>query len=259
MVESAQGYSGLWASDPAVNIPPQELPYLYISGCEVSRPSVSTVQIGLGEARDDSDSDDMVVSAVLTADITTTGANGRNVDTAEQADKWYEVNIIRNPTSGALAAFLINEDDLGGFTYPAGYTQKRRVGWVRNNSSSNIRDFFTDGTGHFRQIFWRLELSARNVLNSGSSTGWANVDCSEFAPPTCHTIWFEHYFDPYSTDNFETRANGESYTFMWLSESVLGSGAMWICNSDLNQIIEYRVGSVLSDLWLYVMGYIDIV
>lgn len=250
----ASGYDGVWAGPAGM-----ELDYHYIAGCEVAWLSTSTVQIGVGEARSDDDTSDIVVTGALTLDITNTGLNGRNVDTAEQADKWYAVYLILNPTTGIVGGQLVNEDDIPGWTLPAGFTKTRRVGWVRNNSSSNLRNFFTDGDGHFRQIFWRLELSARNVLNSGSSTGWSNVDCSEFIPPTSITGWFEHYFDPYSTDQFETRANGEGYTFMWMSESVLGSGAMWICNCDSSQIIEYRVGSVLSDLWIYAMGYIDVV
>lgn len=250
----AMGYPGVWAGPAA-----DALDYHEINGLVVSRPSTSTVQIGVGEARSDDDTADIIVTGAITVDITNTGINGRNVDTAEQADKWYAVYLLLNPTTGVVGGMLVNEDDIPGWTRPAGYTKERRVFWVRNNSSSNIRDFFVDGDGHFRQVTWRLELSARNVLNSGSSTGWSNVDCSEFIPPTSITGWYEHYFDPYSTDNFETRANGESYTFMWLSESVLGSGAMWICNVDGNQILEYRVGSVLSDLWLYCMGYIDVV
>lgn len=253
----AAGYAGIWSGPSAGGT--AELDYHEINGCVASWASNSTAQIGLGEARSDDDTEDIIVMAPLTLDVTNTGVNGRNVDTAEQSNKWYAIYLIKNSVTGAVAGLLVNEDDIPGWTMPAGYDKQRRVGWIRNDSSSDFQDFYTDGDGHFRNILWKRELSVRNVLASGSSTGWSNVDCSADAPPTCQAIWFEHYFDPYSTDQFEIRPDGTSYTFIWMSESVLGSGGMWLCNCSTSQLIEYRVGSVLSDLWLYVQGYIDVV
>jgi hypothetical protein len=258
MALSAAGYVGLWvSSDEAV-----ELPFMYISGSNLTWLTNSTIRIEIGEMRDDSDSADFAVTAALTADITATGANGRNIDTAEQANKWYSVNVIRNPTTGTLAAFLINEDDVGAFTYPAGYTQKRRVGWVRNNNASNFRYSLYMGDGSWRQIIYDVDRNTQlQALNNANAVVFTNVDLSEWVPPTENHVYLMSEFDPFGTSFVAFRPNGSTVvgTVKFHEESTEPASQMFDMETDSNQIIEYVVGGAADDEDLFIVGYYDTV
>ena len=224
------------------------LPTGHIYNCKASRTSASQVQISTGSCRSDDDTQDIVVAATLTADITTTGANGRNVDTAEQANKWYAVCVIKNPTSGVVAAFLINQDDLGAFTYPAGYTVKRRVGWIRNDGSSDFFAGYYTGIGAFRK--WHYEESAPNVLalNAGSAIVFTDVDLSDWVPPTSQLCELNCVLDPFSGSIAYLRPNGSALatppTFIY--EVNDQSNLFMEIRTDSSQIIEYQVFSVFD-------------
>lgn len=252
----AAGYAGAFVTDPQQG--GAELPFDYIMGAEITWVSNTQVSIGLGEMRDDTDSADFVITAVLTADITTTGANGRNVDTAEQANKWYAIHVIRNPTTGALAAFLINEDDLGAFTYPAGYTQKRLVQWVRNNNSSNFRFSTYFGRGSFRMAIYDVDRNAElQALNNAASLGWANVDLSEWVPPTENHVYLTSELDPFTTSFCGFRPGGSTVvgTVKFHEESTEPSSMMFEMETSSSQIIQYITGNLNDDEDLFIAGY----
>ena len=87
----AIGYAGMWNGPGAGGGGVSQLDLGAVNGCRAVYMSATQIQITPGECRDDTDSEDMIVPGTLTILITATGANGRNVDTAEQADKWYAI------------------------------------------------------------------------------------------------------------------------------------------------------------------------
>lgn len=236
----------------------------YINGCVISWLSNSQVQIAVGYLRNDQNDGDMNVSAVLTVDLSTTGANGRNVDTAEQANKWYQVNVISQP-GGTLAGFAINEDDLGAFTYPPGYTRKRKVGWIRNDGGSNIRKFTSLGGGHFRKTFYTdVARASLLALNAGSATVYTTVDCSEWIPPDCVHGNFSSSLQADAPDYAEVRVtgstvgNGSGFRIHTMPDYGINTGE-WEFITDTSQQIDYRQTDNITpgDLYLYVYGWID--
>jgi len=262
MSTAITGSGGSFSSAAAAGAVASTLPYLYVGGCRVSWNSVSQVQISVGQCRSDDNTQDLVVAGTLTADITTTGANGRNVDTAETADKWYAVYVILNPTTSTVAAFLINEDDVGAFTFPAGYTVKRRVGWVRNDSGSDFRDFRSTGGGFARQVFYNEDRSNLLALWMGSSTTWSTVSCAEWIPPDQILGRFNGYTWAGSEQYVEWRVTGSTLAIaagMWATQTpdLGGLGANWEHPVDSSRQIDYRVSSGSSDADLFVYGYVD--
>jgi len=256
-------YSGpmpatLWTG-PAGSAAQQVHDYLFIRGSQISWLSNSQIQIAIGQMRDDTDNDDIDVTSTLTVDISTTGANGRNVDTAEQSDKWYAIFTIKNVSSGAIAGFAVNEDDLGAFTYPAGYTLKRRVGWVRNNSSSNIRNFIYHGEQSWRKATWETERVALLAISGGSATSFTNIDISEWVPPTSIHCILNSLFDPSGTSDVFFRPDNSSVIIpvTYQTESTEPSTMIFDMVTSTAQIIEYSVGGALDNLDLYVVGFYD--
>lgn len=254
----ASGYAGIWSGPSGGGA--AELPYFYSSRCIASWLSNTQIQISVGEVRDDTDVDDIVVTGTLTIAITATGANGRNVDTAEQANKWYAVCVIKNPTTGAVAGFLINEDDLGAFTFPAGYTLKRRVGWWRNNNSSNLRFGRYLDYGSHRKFIYDVDRNTElQALNNANAIVWTNVDLSEWVPPTENHVYLMSELDPFATSycGFRPGGSGVTGTVKFHEESTEPSSMMFDMETSDSQIIQYIVGSVNDDEDLFIAGFYD--
>lgn len=252
------GFPGIFSSTPLV-VSGSVFHTDYLKNLLVSRFSATQVQIAAGVCRDDADSQNIVNAATLTVNIAVTGANGRNVDTAEQSNKWYGVYVIKNPTTGTVAGFLINEDDIGAFTYPAGYTVKRRVGWIRNDGSGNLRDGRYFGLDSWRKFQYWVERPSLLALSGGSSAAFASVDLSEWVPPTSMLCELNLLYDPFGTSFADLRPNGSTindpHSFVY--ESTAPSNTVLELGTDSSQVIQYQVFNVLDNLDIYVCGFFD--
>jgi hypothetical protein len=119
------------------------------------------------------------VGSTITVDITQSGANGLDTG-SEAANTWYFIWLIYNPTTGTLAGLLSTSNSSP--TMPSGYTEKRRIGAVRNDSSSNLLRFVQFG----RKVLYASAVG--QVLSFGSATVWTAVDCSAFVPTNNNAI-----------------------------------------------------------------------
>lgn len=132
--------------------------------------------------KDASGNSRLVSSVSVSPDITTIGAaNGLDTGT-EAANTWYSVWIISNgmTTAGLLSA------SAAAPTMPSGYTFKARVGWVRNDGSSNFLKF--------KQVNRRVQYTVPQALASGaagniSTPTWVAVGVSAFVPNTAGIIY----------------------------------------------------------------------
>ena len=123
---------------------------------------------------------ELIVSATIDVALSTSGAGGLDTG-AEAADKVYYVWLLHNPTTLAYTGVF----SLSGLTptMPSGYTDKRLLCAVYNNSSSNILKFFMVGTTKHRFIYYDEDRATwLRVLAGGSSTSWADVDSSDLVP-----------------------------------------------------------------------------
>jgi len=84
----------------------------------------------------------MELSSDVTVDITTSGVNG--LDTGSEAvSTWYYVYLIWNESNGQIDGLLSASSTSPAM--PSGYTKKRLVSAVRNNSSGNFMAFVQQG------------------------------------------------------------------------------------------------------------------
>jgi hypothetical protein len=82
-----------------------------------------------------------------------------------------------NPVAGLLSTGGSNPNVL-----PAGYDIYRKVGDVRNNSSSDFREFVTSGNGSVRSIQYRDAISSRQQLTGGAATVVTAINCGSLIP-----------------------------------------------------------------------------
>lgn len=148
----------------------------FISGLETEYVDASTVAIQPGTAIADDDETVITSGSTENADISTTGAGGRQSGLAEQSSSWYEVFIIAESDGANPAAFLV--DDSQTTSLPSGYSTKRRVGWVRNNGSSNLSQWY-----QFGSQFWWDDPTNHEPLNTNSPAGSNTIGIKPQVPP----------------------------------------------------------------------------
>jgi len=162
-----------------------------IDGMALSWVDVSTVQIGIGLARDVNDASNIELIATQNVDLTASGING--LDTGSEAGStWYSVWVVSGSSGvgGLLSAHATAP------TLPAGYASaKRRIGWIYNHADDDIQNFNQTGTGRERTIWWN-ETGAdyMKILDAATSNGsWTLVDVSSRVPTTAHTMHLWSY------------------------------------------------------------------
>jgi hypothetical protein len=152
-----------------------------VNGLVVAWTSVSTVTIGIGVCRDKTDSFTIRTTAPLLANIAVAGAGGLDTG-AEAASTWYSVFVIADSTGVLPVNSLLALAGDSPTLLPAGYDIWRRVGYVRNNPSSDFREFVTYGQGPERSIQYRDAMSSRQQLTGGAATIVTQVNCGSLIP-----------------------------------------------------------------------------
>ena len=242
------------------------LPTGFLYGLIPTWLSTEIVRIFAGACRSDDDTEDIVIApgSFVTITITSTGANGRNVDTAEAANKWYAVYVIKDPATGTVAGFLINESDLATFTWPAGYTKKRRVGWIRNNNSSNLRAGKYVGAGVSRKWQYDVERTEMLALSGGAAIVFTGVNLAEWVPPNLNSAYvpkveLRGVYDPLGTSFVDFRPNGSAVNDpVFFSYQATAAESFEVeMYADINRIIEYQCSNAGDSVSLYVCGFQD--
>ena len=228
--------------------------YGYISGFEISRNATNPaykIDVQIGECADTDDKYQVKTDAVLTIDITQAGANGLDTG-SEAASTWYYVFIIKNMTTDTIAGLLSTSATAP--TMPSGYTVKRRIGSVYNDSSSDFLAFTARGNGLSRKIFYHTPTS---VLSAGNATTWTDVDCSTPVPATSRV----------AIAQIMVRETTARCRFMFRENGVSGDGnrvggydqveAYAEIPVDTNQKFEYKVNSSSESGYCKITGYME--
>ncbi len=158
----------------------QPLPTGYIDGLHLSNDTVDAdhdVDISVGSCRDADDTMNLPSTAILTPAIDASGANGLDTGTVA-ASTWYAVFLIWNPTTRTAAGLFSLSATAP--TMPAGYTKKRRLGWVRTDGTSNIEPFnMPPLEGRNRWTYWQTDILAnRQIQTGGTATAFTDTTTS---------------------------------------------------------------------------------
>ena len=127
----------------------------YIDGYIVSNNASDAnndIDISAGQARSSDNTIDIPLNSTLTKRLDATFTAGTNqgmLDTGtKQADTWYHIHSILNPTSGAVD--VLASTSLASPTMPSGYTKLRRIASILTDSSGNIIAFKQYPGGEFQ-------------------------------------------------------------------------------------------------------------
>jgi hypothetical protein len=214
------------------SLPGMRYPPGHLDGLKMDWVSVASASIAAGTCRDSTDSANIVVPSLLTATITTAGANG--LDTGSEASStWYALYVIDGPT---VAPASLLSASFTAPTLPGGYTVFRRIGAVYNDSGSNLLEFSQHGNGRDREI--RYE-GTHFFLSAGNATTFTVVAVT-FIPPTCTTFDILIDFNPASSGN-DLRIDFGPFKAV----------------TDDSQQIDYQVTAAGDAAYLAVQAYTD--
>jgi hypothetical protein len=153
---------------------------LYMAGLEINVTSATAAVISSGvSVADTTNVYTITTDASITVDITNSvGALGLDQGT-ESSSTWYAIVLIGDST-GVLSpsAVLVDASDYAGsIVLPSGYDIYRRVGWVRNDSSS---DFL-----QYKQVMHHVSFYEDHSISSAlTSSSWTDISCTSFCPTT---------------------------------------------------------------------------
>lgn len=233
-----------------------------ITDLPLSYVNATTVQVGIGTARDKDDSWCISLASALNAVITTSGKGGLDTGT-EAASTWYAVHIIGDTAEVNSPDVLLSLSRTAP-TLPAGYDVFRHVGWVRNDASSNFVAFFEVGIGKNRFHYINAARGNFNPLTDGGATTMTTVALASYIPPTAVEVRLNARFEPASNGDTASLAHGDSTIATGDQPIQIGPG---VSATDIymhveqdvpvnaSQEIRYGNSSASNDLTLYVVGY----
>ena len=133
------------------NIPIVNAGDLYITGLRLANDSTTPdeiVTIGIGQCRDSTNANDIVVDAAISASNVVSGAGGLDTGTVAASTLYY-VHVIGDSTGYNSPTGLLSLSKTAP-VIPGGYDMFRRVGAVSTDGTSDNQKFQQTGNGHNR-------------------------------------------------------------------------------------------------------------
>lgn len=186
------------------NLPVEQLPYLYISGMNVSAASTTVMAIAPGQCRDSNDNIDMEYDTPLFLNSLITGAGGVDFGVII-ASVNYNLWAIADSSGKLPNSGLISLQANVGPLLPYGYDSKRLIGMVTTDSSKHFIAADILNAAFYKGYYIQ---PATSVLSGGNATTFTAIDLSTPIPTTS---------DPFvialATVIFIPAAAGDTVTF----------------------------------------------
>ena len=158
------------------------------------------INIAVGSARDYTDTATMTLASAITKQIDASWAVGTNaggLDTGSvAANTGYGLYLIRRTDTGVVDVLFSTDMSAAGgsATMPTSYTQKRLIGWVRTDGSSNIISFLQAGDT------FRLLGVIPTELTDSSITDETYEDLTTTVPPLSTARYYLSAINASQTD-----------------------------------------------------------
>jgi len=229
----------------------------HIEGLLVSHNADKKLDVSAGQARDSSNTNDIILGSSVTIDASNNGKNG--LDSGSLANNTlYAVYAIGDSRDKASAAAIVSSD-MSQPVLPKDYDMYRLIGYVRTDGSANFLVFHMYGDGHYRMVWYD---AIRSVLSNGTSTSWAEIDLSSDMPSIATQVVLDVSYTPNSATNkayFRTIASSEADGQVKFGYGVAGAQvgmAKVPADVDSGSVkIEYKVDNSSDDLDASLAGY----
>jgi hypothetical protein len=166
----------------------------YLAGFEPARLTGSTLQLRPGSAASRTGSEVISKFGATDIDINVVGVNGRDVAAAPTNGSDWHVYLIKNTTTGDLAAVLSQSITYGGVALPAGYENYRKLpfGLVWQSSLGGFPQFHVAHWPSPLITFTQFESNGKfAALSNGAATAWTAFNVTGFLPDNARLAWLE--------------------------------------------------------------------
>lgn len=235
---------------------PNSTPFAYMKGARLNYDTAAAVKVGtaseMSYLSDVGTCIPMRWEGQITGDLTVSGAGGLDTG-SETSSTWYAVWVISHPDNTPVPTVLLSLSATAP-TMPSGYTLKRRVGWIKNDSSSNILQFEQEGDW----ISYHTDVANLSVLSGGTATTYTDVDLTGLVPSTSFNVALSVGFatgtggSASATHELKLRPNGSTEaTPIWGLKPGFKSGTQLFiqeimpCGTD--QKLEYKVSDATKN------------
>ncbi len=162
----------------SVNLPIVNAPYLNVSGLEIAVVNDETATVQAGRARNSTNENDIILSAVATVDNTENGLNGLDTGTVA-ADTLYSLYLIGDSTQNNDAGLVLSLSATQPLL-PVGYDMFRKIGYLRTDSTSDFLLGYFSGSANERIFMYDAPIAT--AVTAGASTTDAAVSLATFVP-----------------------------------------------------------------------------
>jgi hypothetical protein len=251
----------------SLSIPIVNLSDLYVDNLQLSVGTNTLLNVAAGQARDSTNTYDIVSNTVLQLNTAAKGAGGLDTGTLT-ASTLYAVFLIFDPTLNVPVNVLFSlsaNNPVMPATRGTTYGAFRRIGWILIDASSNIANFYMAGSGKERIVNYNLSITDSIVLSAGASTTFAPiVEMVGFVPTTASLVTFTYQFNNNlagATAGF--RASNSTVTELTTTNFVDGASAATSSVSGqfqlpaIAQTVDYYVQTASDSMNVYVSGYVD--
>lgn len=241
------------------------LPYNCIEGFDILISPTDTShdwQIGPGEARDTTNTEDIVLTASITKQLDAVWSAGNNAGGVETLpvviSDTYHMFAIKNVTTDTVD--IIFDNSLSP-TLPSGYTKYRRVGSFLTNAAANISGYTRVGD----LCLWTTPPTDVNVSNLPSATGTlyalsvptdiqVQAEVSVGQPNTAAII----YFSSIEQDDTTPSIDNPVAQLPYVSESGYRLANQFRIRTDTSGKIRARANAGTSNVvWVSTFGWVD--
>lgn len=186
------------------NIQAEQLPYLYISGMNLSVASTLIMAIAPGQCRDQNDNIDMEYPVALYLNSAVNGAGGLDFGVL-LASTNYNIWAIADSSGKLPNSGLISLQANVAPLLPYGYDSMRLIGMVTTDGSTHFVTTNLLNANYYKGYFIKPPVS---VLSGGNATSFTAIDLSSAIPTTT-----DLFVIALATVTFIPLAAGDTITF----------------------------------------------
>lgn len=240
-------------------------PHLNINGGLISVLDNTTFQVAPVQARDLTNSNDILISVPVNVSFNAIGLNGLDTG-AIDIKKVYYVYAISSSSGRGAPGYIVSLNPVRPYT-PIYYDVYQRIGVVVTDASSHLYPMLEVGRGGEKHYQY---YSAQTILANGSATSWTSVDLSSFVPLFATRVYFSYGFTPTDAINVAalTATGSVNSPLIYLKGSVatvaINGGCDILCNlasisGIIKPAINYQVTAGTDVLTLSIIGFDDYV
>lgn len=161
-----------------VEIPIVNAGYLNVQGLQIARTGNATATVELGQARDSTNVNDIVLTAQATLNAANNGINGLD-NGSLAASTLYALFLVGDSTQNNDSGLLLSTS-VSAPLLPVGYDMFRLIGYLRTDGSSHFLAGYWSGSANERTFVYDVPIAT--AVTAGNSATYAAVTLTTFVP-----------------------------------------------------------------------------